>query len=153
MELAGRLKEGLTLGQDRLGAVVELDLVGAFQHVAEIMRARMAMRRRAPTRRDVERDHHHFAARDVGERLLHELAHLGGRRLLLRRDSAVVKRRGKRNEAEKHEGGPDEPMCGYKHMASHSNVGATLVVAPLQTDIMDRKTLEKVPASRVLLTG
>src|SRR5215475_10099526 len=117
MELAGRLIEGLALGQDLLGSVVELDLVGAFQHVAEIMSSRMAMCGRAASRRDVERDHHHLAAGDVGERLLHQLAYFGGRRLLLRRDGAEMEGSRKRPEAEKrHASGSQESMCGDRHV-------------------------------------
>src|SRR5258707_15638570 len=50
MELARRLIEGLALHQDGLGSAVDLDLVGALQHVAEIMRARMTMRGRTAAR-------------------------------------------------------------------------------------------------------
>src|SRR5262249_10213656 len=100
MELAGRLIEGLAFGQNCLGAAVDLDLVGALQHVTEIMRPRMAMRGRAPAWWDVEGDHHYFAARDIAKRLLHELIHLGSWRLLLRRNGAEVKGDCERAEAE-----------------------------------------------------
>src|SRR5262249_1142435 len=86
------------------------------QHVAEIMRAWMTMRRRAAAGRDVERDHHHLAAGDISERLLHELAHLGRRHLLLCRDGAEVEGNRERNEAEEREGGSDEFGCGHYHV-------------------------------------
>src|SRR5215469_17190196 len=47
VKLVGRLIEGVAFGQHPFGTIVELDPVGAFQHIAEIMRRRVAMRHRA----------------------------------------------------------------------------------------------------------
>ena len=49
VQLTRRLVEGLALGQDCFVALVELELVAAFQHVAENVMAGMAVRQ--PSRR------------------------------------------------------------------------------------------------------
>src|SRR5262249_37075172 len=80
------------------------------------MRARMTMRGRAAAWENVEGDHHHLAAWNIAKNLLHELAHPGGRRLLLRRDGAKVEGGRERDETEKCEGSADDPARGHKHV-------------------------------------
>src|SRR4029078_6255038 len=105
MQLARRLVERLALGEDFFLALIELELVAAFQHVAEHVMAGMAVRRRAAAGRDVERDHHDLAAGDVREHLLEQRGDRRGRGRLLRHDGRRRTHRHAQSQGRKERGG------------------------------------------------
>ena len=73
-----RLVERLACVQDPAGLAVDGELVGALDHVAERVMARMPVRRAAAPRRAIEQRDADLAAREIGERLDEE--RLGGGR-------------------------------------------------------------------------
>src|SRR5215831_3822989 len=74
-----RLVERLARVQDPAGFSVDGELVGALDHVAEGMMARMPVRRAAAPRRAIEQRDADLAAWQIGERL-NEKRRGGGRR-------------------------------------------------------------------------
>ena len=72
------LVECLARVQDAAGLAVDGELVGAFDHIAERVMARMAVGRAAAPRRAIEQRDADLATRQIGERLHEEL--LGGAR-------------------------------------------------------------------------
>src|SRR5207248_8970306 len=74
----GRVVERLAGIQDAAGLAVDGELVGALDHVAERVMARMPVRRAAAPRRAIEQRDADLAARQIGERLDEE--RLGGGR-------------------------------------------------------------------------